>query len=264
MSVQLVGILNYTPDSFFDGGKNFDSTAALQSAQQLLNMGADFIDIGAEATNPFVSPITSKDEIKRLTLVLPALFKKFPGKISLDTYHAKTLEWALQFGAPILNDVSGLHDPQIVQLAAAHDLACIVGHLPPEAEGIPVKAHAFKMDNLALVVKQILTRAEELQKASIKKHNIILDPNIGFGKSMKLNWQLLEFAKYVPDYKVTIGHSNKRFLGCDAKTGKLLENGQEIRYTSERNLEAAQLAVDSGLVYLRVHDPVVYRMLASC
>ena len=261
MKLQIFAVLNYTPDSFFDGGKNFDVETALKTAQKLLEDGASYIDIGAEATNPFVKPITAKEEIKRLIPLLPQLFKKFPGKISLDTYHAETLQWALQFGMPILNDVSGLYDPEMVKLAAEHNLKCIVGHLPPEANGIPIKAHEFKMDNLNLVIKQILARAEELQKAGIKKQNIILDPNIGFGKSMKLNWQLLEFAKYVPDYEVMIGHSNKRFLGCDPRTGEPLENGQELRYTPERNLEVAYAAIASGAAFLRVHAPTIYKDL---
>src|SRR5690606_28835182 len=100
----------------------------------------------------------------------------------------------------------------------------------------------FKINNLDLVVTQIRNRAKELIAAGINKENIILDPNIGFGKSMKLNWQLLEFAKFVPGYKVMIGHSNKRFLGTDLGSGEPLKDVQDLRFTPERNLEAAQIA----------------------
>lgn len=259
MGIQIFGVLNYTPDSFYDGGNNFDVEKALTAARQLLDDGATYIDIGAEATNPFVEPIFAHEEIRRLTPILPPLFKRFPNAISLDTYHPETLQWALQFGRPILNDVSGLYNPKMVELAAAKGLTCVVGHLPPEAEGIPVRAHDYKMDDFETVKKQLLETAARLQTHNIAPNNIILDPNIGFGKSMRLNWQLLEFAKAVPDYQVMIGHSNKRFLGCDPKTGKPLENGQELRYTPERNLEAAAITFNARTGYLRVHDPSLYR-----
>jgi dihydropteroate synthase len=115
------------------------------------------------------------------------------------------------------------------------------------------------MQNFDEVVSQLLERAKTLQAAGIAKENIILDPNIGFGKSMKLNWQLLEFAKAVPDYKVMIGFSNKRFLGCDPVTGELLENGQELRFSKELNAKAARIAANSGTTFLRVHEPTIYK-----
>lgn len=261
MNIQLFGVLNYTPDSFFDGGKNFQTAKALDAAQKLLDNGASFIDVGAEATNPFVTPITAAQEIERLKHILPELLKIFPNQISLDTYHLETLEWAMQFGTPILNDVSGLHNPRMIELAANHGLTCIIGHLPPEADGSPTAAHNFKIDDFDLVTKQLLERVKKLIENGIKKENIILDPNVGFGKTMRLNWQLLEFAKAAPDYRVMIGHSNKRFLGCDKTTGELLEDGQELRYTTERNIEAAKITADSGAAYLRVHDPAIYKSL---
>lgn len=262
MKPQLFGILNYTPDSFFDGGKNFAVEAALKAAQKLLDDGASYIDIGAEATNPFVAAINAKAEIARLSPILPELLKKFPDSISLDTYHSGTLKWALKFGTPILNDVSGLSDSHMTELVSENNLTCIVGHLPPEANGIPINSHNYKISDFKTVVKQLVQRAKELEMSGIKKENIILDPNIGFGKTMKLNWELLEFAKAVPDYRVMIGHSNKRFLGCDPKTGKLLDNSQELRFSTEQNLRAAKIAKNSGAAYLRVHQPSAYTSLS--
>jgi dihydropteroate synthase len=258
MKPQLFGILNYTPDSFYDGGKNFAVESALKAAQKLLDDGATYIDVGAEATNPFVKAIDAPTEIARLSPILPTLLQKFPGKISLDTYHIQTLRWALKFGKPLLNDVSGLSESGMVELVAEYGLTCIVGHLPPEAKGIPIDSHSYKMDDFNEVVAQLLRRASELESHGIKKEHIILDPNIGFGKTMKLNWQLLTFAKAIADYKVMIGHSNKRFLGCDPTTGELLGNGQELRFSVEQNLQAAQIAKDSGATYLRVHAPILY------
>jgi dihydropteroate synthase len=260
MKTLLFGILNYTPDSFFDGGKNFAVEAAITAAQKLLDNGASYIDIGAEATNPFVGAITAKEEIERLSPILPTLFERFPDQISLDTYHSETLKWALQFGKPTLNDVSGVADPRMVNLVAKHELTCIVGHLPPEAKGIPVNSHNYKMDDFNQVVAQLLYRAQELQTAGITKEQIILDPNIGFGKTMKLNWQLVKKFATSVSYPVMIGTSHKRFLGYD-EHGKGLIAGQELRHTKEQNLLAAQYALSSGTQYLRVHEPHWYRNL---
>lgn len=257
MSLQLFGILNFTPDSFFDGGKNFAIETAFASAKKLLENNADYIDVGAEATNPFVGAITADDEINRLKPILAELLLKYPNKISLDTYHAKTLRWALEFGKPILNDVSGLYDPEMIKLAAEQDLICIVGHLPPSALGIPVKSHEEKMDSFDEVKNQLLKRVSYLQKSGIKKRNIILDPNIGFGKTMRLNWQLVKEFSTSVDYPVMIGASHKRFLGFD-ENGIELPGGQELRHQKEANLKAAYYAEQSGATYLRVHEPEWY------
>lgn len=259
--MQLVGILNYTPDSFYDGNQNFEVRTALAAAHALVKDGAAIIDIGAEATNPFVKPITATKEIERLKPILPELLKTFPNQISLDTYHPETLAWALQFGKPILNDVSGLYDPRVIQLAKTHELICIVGHLPPQANGLPTAAHEVKIDDFNVVVEQMKRRAEALIKNGIKKTNIILDPNIGFGKTMRLNWQLVKEFSPTVGYPVMIGASHKRFLGFD-EDGIELANGQNIRHTSKRNLLAAQYAKASGAMYLRVHEPSWYKNLA--
>jgi dihydropteroate synthase len=260
MKLTIFGILNYTPDSFYDGGKNFAADQALAHAKKLIKNGADYIDVGAEATNPFVKPISAEDEIERLTPILPELLKAFPNKISLDTYHAKTLQWALQFGVPVLNDVSGLADSGMIKLASEHKLSCIVGHLPKAAGGVPTNSHSYKIDDLNQVVADMLERTEALEAAGIKKSKIILDPNIGFGKTMRLNWQLIqEFAKHV-DYPVMIGASHKRFLGF-SEAGNELEAGQELRFTKQRNVLAANYAQQSGAKYLRVHEPEFYKDL---
>ncbi len=255
--MQLFGILNYTNDSFYDGGQYNTLDIAMHTAQQLLDDGASFIDVGAEATNPFVQAISSEEEINRLEPVLPLLLEQFPDLISLDTYHPATLEWALKFGNPILNDVSGLYDLGIIKLAAEHSLTCIVGHLPPEAKGMPVNSHKYKMDDFNLVVEQMNTVAKNLELQGIQKDRIILDPSIGFGKTMRLNWWLVrEFAKAI-NYPVMIGASHKRFLGFD-ETGIELPGGKELRHTALQNQKAAHLAQQSGTQYLRVHEPKWY------
>lgn len=260
--MRIVGIVNVTPDSFSDGGVNFTPEAALWNAEKLFSDGADLIDVGAESTNPKSKTLTPEEEIKRLKDILPQLLASYPSKISLDTYHYETLKWALQFGQPILNDVSGLTEVEMRELVAENNLTCVVGHLPKTAKGLPIASHTVEpIDSIEQVRDELLERAEELIKFGIQKDKIILDPNIGFGKTMQLNWQLLQFAKFVPEFPMMIGNSRKRFLGCDPKTGAWLPNGQKLRFTDEINQKAAQIAKDSGTAYLRVHSPSVYSQL---
>ncbi len=260
--MKLVGILNITPDSFRDGGTYMTKQSALKQAADLFSQGATYIDVGAEATNPFVSVIDPNDEITRLTPVLPELLKKFAGSVSIDTYHPETVAWALQYGKPILNDVSGLYKVTMQEIAAVYGLTVVVGHLPRETKGIPIVAHNIKPIDSAIQVRdELLERALALEKFGIKKADIVLDPNIGFGKTMQLNWKLLSFAKLVPDYQVMIGHSHKRFLGFDIE-GFEIPNGQTLRYTRERNVEAANQVMRAGTEYLRVHEPSWYKISA--
>lgn len=260
--MKLVGILNITPDSFRDGGVYITKQSALKQATNLFSQGATYIDVGAEATNPFVSAIDPEEEIARLAPVLPELLKTFIGSVSIDTYHPETVAWALKYGKPILNDVSGLYKKAMQKIAAKRGLTVVVGHLPKEAKGIPIAAHNVKpVDSATQVRDELLERALALEKFGIKKADIVLDPNIGFGKTMRLNWELLSFAKLVPDYQVMIGHSHKRFLGFDRK-GLEVPNGQTLRYTKERNVEAADRVMRASTEYLRVHEPSWYKISA--
>lgn len=265
--VTLVGILNITPDSFSDGGVNFEPNTALNSAESLLRNGAQLLDIGAESTNPQSTPLSPSEEQVRLNEVLPKLLGKHPEQVSLDTYHSETVAWALQFGKPIVNDITGLYSLKMAQLVVEHNLKCIISHLPPGAKGVPTRAHtAVLTDDIQRVVNDLTNRVEFLHELGLKKSQIIIDPGLGFGKTMRLNWQLLKFADYMPDYPVMIGHSNKRFLGCDEATGEPLPDGQELRFSKERNVYAASIATKAGASYLRVHQPEWYsdtNMMAS-
>jgi len=258
MKAHLFGILNYTPDSFYDGGKNNHQQTILQTAQNLIDEGASFIDVGAEATNPFVEELNAEEEIKRLTPVLPLLLHEFPEQISLDTYHPETLKWALRHGRPILNDVSGLHSPEMAKLVANNNLVCIVGHIPVSAGGIPIAAHSFNLDSFDAVVSEQITNAEQLVRSGIAQESIILDPCIGFGKTMRLNWELVDNFARVVDFPVMIGASHKRLLGWSESTGEPLENSQEIQHSKVKNVEVTQRALASGAQYLRVHEPAWY------
>lgn len=250
----MVGILNVTPDSFSDGGQFVDPKKALAQAQKLIDDGAVILDIGAEATNPRVEPISPAEEWQRLEPVLPELMRRLPSQLSLDTYHPETAERALEFGPIIINDVTTFRDPKLVEVVARHQAICIVSHLPLKASSIK-DAHAnFNMDNASEVRSELLERRQALLDAGLPAANIILDPGIGFGKTMRLNWELLEFARLAPGEIVMLGASRKRFLGTDPKTGQVLANSDELRADPTTSLKAAAVAAKAGAKYLRVHD----------
>lgn len=238
--VQLVGIVNITPDSFSDGGEFFDTQKAIKKVDALFHDGASIVDIGAESTRPNAQVLSDDEEWQRHQAVLQDVVPRYPGKISVDSYHPATIRKALDIGPIIINDVTGFRDLAMVQLAADSGSTIIVSHLPPNLT--IQQAHEMTPTTTVEQVKnELLDKAKELQARGVEQSRIILDPGIGFGKTPELNVELLKFAQQVPDYTVMIGYSRKRFLG-------------EQRMELEANLAAGKIAVDHGAAYLRVHD----------
>jgi dihydropteroate synthase len=205
--------------------------------------GASYLDIGAESTRPGAEPLSYLEEWQRLKPVLDKLITSRPGRISIDTYHPETVRAAAaEIGSFIINDVTGFNNPQMVKLAAELRKQCIVSHLPTSMGQDIQGAHTAetKVSTVSQVRDELLARRDELIAAGVHPDMIILDPGIGFGKTMDTNWDLLSFASEVPGIPVMIGYSKKRFLG-------------EERMTLARNLEAGRIAVESGAKYLRLH-----------
>ncbi|HEY8109024.1 MAG TPA: dihydropteroate synthase [Patescibacteria group bacterium] len=236
---ELVGILNLTPDSFSDGGRYEDARAAVEHVERLFAEGAALVDVGAESTRPGAEPLSAQAEWERLASVLPYLLDKYPGRISLDTYHPETVQRAFELAPVVVNDVTGLRDPYMAEVVAALDATCVVSHLP---EGGIQAAHRAKSAATAEEVRDdLLRQVKELVGRGVDAEHLILDPGIGFGKPPELNRELLGFAALVPDFPVMVGYSRKRFLGDD-------------HLALAPNLEAARTAVEFGARYLRVHD----------
>lgn len=237
--VQLVGILNITPDSFSDGGDFFEPRKAIEQAKKLFKDGATIVDIGAESTRPNAIALTSDDEWQRLEPVLKALLPIYPNKISLDSYHPETIVKAFQIGPVIVNDVTGLNNPRMLEAVTNLGATIIISHLP----GYDVQAahQLANVSSVAVVRDELLAKVKLLMQRGFDRKQIILDPGIGFGKTMELNWELLAFGEQVPDYDVMIGYSRKRFLG---------KNRMELA----PNLDAGRIAIEHGAAYLRVHD----------
>lgn len=236
---KLVGILNITPDSFSDGGQFTDMQAALNHAAQLFEEGAHLVDIGAESTRPNATPLSDDEEWQRLESVLKVLLQRYPGKISLDSYHPTNIKRAFALGPIIVNDVTGFNNPDMVEVVAALKPTVIISHLPNMS--IQEAHQTMPATSMEQVKSDLLDKAKTLQSKGLERQQIILDPGIGFGKTMELNKKLLRFAKQALDFRVMIGYSRKRFLG-------------EHRMELEPNLAAGKTAIDSGAHYLRVHD----------
>jgi dihydropteroate synthase len=246
--VQLVGILNVTPDSFSDGNQFLEPDKAVAQAQQLFNDGAKLVDIGAESTRPGADALTAEEEWQRLAPVLQQLLKLFPGQLSVDTYHPETAERALNLGDVIINDVTGMHNPAMRAVVIKHQARCIISQLP--GTDIQAAHQGDLLNSMDDIRDDLLQQAQLLESQGLPRDHIILDPGIGFGKTPELNHQLLKFAEQVPDYPVMIGYSRKRFLG-------------EQRMELEPNLESGRIAIKSGAAFLRVHDVTGHQHLLT-
>ncbi len=253
INTELVGILNVTPNSFSDGGLYYEPEDALQHARDLFADGAAIVDIGGESTRPGATPITADEEWVRIEPVIEAVVSEYShDAISLDTYHPENVRRAAEIGKIIVNDVTTFSNPRMRETAAELGLRCIMSHMPISLGQDIQKAHEKKLINsVQQVLDELFANVELLTSDGVERHNIILDPGIGFSKTNKLNRQLLEFARHVPGYEVMIGYSRKRFLG-------------QARGDIEPNLQAGIKAAKSGAKFLRVHDVAAHHsMLAT-
>jgi 2-amino-4-hydroxy-6-hydroxymethyldihydropteridine diphosphokinase/dihydropteroate synthase len=213
---QLMGILNITPDSYSDGGQFVQTDRAIAHAIQLVNDGADIIDIGAESTRPNAIALTHEEEWQRLQPVLSAIRNTaffIPPYISIDTYHPETTEKALAYDINIINDVSGLDHPRMRTIIKEAKIDCVVMHHKqiPERRDDHLPRH---LDPTQAVLDWLRQRVQTLQDEGIDPENIIVDPGIGFGK---LAEQSLLLLKNMAAFKslgtrVLVGHSRKTFL----------------------------------------------------
>lgn len=242
----IMGIVNTTPDSFSDGGSYFSSTAALQHCEQLLKDGADILDIGGESTRPGSPAVALQDELARvLPVVRGAVRLGVP--VSVDTYKPEVMQAVLDLGADIVNDIWALRQPGAVQVVAQHPRCgiCLMHmHGNPQAMQIA----PMEGDVVAQVLSFLKQTAQSLQAFGVEKPRIVLDPGIGFGKTVEQNFRLLARQRTLLElgYPLLAGWSRKSSLG--AVTG--LEVGERL----QPSVAAALLAVERGARVVRVHD----------
>ena len=255
----IMGILNVTPDSFSDGGNYSDVTAAVDRALAMVAEGADIIDIGGESTRPGAKAVSLADEIKRTVPVIKQIRAQSDIPISIDTTKAEVARQALAAGADIVNDVSALEaDPMMAGVVARNRAGAVLMHMRGNPRTMQT---APTYDQVACEIQSYLQRQINVaEQAGIGRDQIVIDPGIGFGKTVEHN---LELMRHLPDLAgcgcpLLIGVSRKSFIGHVL----LRENADERLAGS---LGAAAWAVLHGVHILRVHDVIetcdVCRML---
>ncbi len=242
----IMGVVNVTPDSFSDGGDHGDATAAIAQGWQLRGEGADLIDIGGESTRPGAEPVWEGDEIARIKPVLAQLCAQMP--VSVDTRKAAVMRAALSSGAVMINDVSALsHDPAAMAVAAATDVPVVLMHAPEDPKTMQQNPHYE--DVLLDVFDALARRVEAAEAAGIARARLIVDPGIGFGKTVWHNLALLNGLALFHGLGcgLMLGVSRKRFIGA-------LSREEEPKDRVPGSLAAALHGLSRGAQILRVHD----------
>lgn len=247
-----MGILNVTPDSFYDGGAHTALEAALAHGRTLLTEGADVIDVGGESSRPGAQPVSVDEECARVVPVVAGLRRETDRPISIDTTKAAVAAAALAAGADIVNDISaGRFDPAIFDRAAERDAGFVLMHMQGTPETMQAAPHYD--DVVGEVVAFLRERAAAAVAAGIPPERIWLDPGIGFGKRREHNLALLaHLGRLVAiGYPVLVGASRKRFLAADD------HDTPDDRLAA--SLAAASLAAANGAAIVRVHDVAATR-----
>ena len=242
----IMGVMNITPDSFFDGGTLSSLDVALTHAEQLIKEGADILDVGGESTRPGAEPVDLEQEVDRVIPVIQKLKEEFDIKVSVDTSKAKVMQAAVDVGVDMLNDVTALSDSHSLSVVAKSQLPICVMHMQGEPRTMQASP---QYQNVVSEVNQFLAGiAEKCQQEGVKPENIILDPGLGFGKSLEHNLRLLASVPALSKlgYPVLIGGSRKSMLG------QLLSRDVDERMPASIAL-AAQAALN-GANIVRVHD----------
>jgi len=241
----VMGVVNVTPDSFSDGGRYLDPAAALGHARRLVDEGADLIDVGAESTRPGAAPVVPELQIERLLPVIAPLAAERVC-VSVDTASAEVARRAVEAGAEIINDVTGLGDPDMAGVIAAAGAGAVLMHM----RGTPATMQQDPRydDVVADVRVHLAARLAAARAAGIDAERIAVDPGIGFGKTLEHNVALLaRLEELLPlGRPIVIGASRKSFLG------RLTEADLEGRL--EGGLAAAAIAVLQGARVIRTHD----------
>lgn len=243
----VMGIVNVTDDSFYDGGRYLDSERAIAHAIELLEQGADILDIGAESSRPGAHPVKEEDELGRVVPVIAELARRITVPISVDTTKSRVAQAALDAGASIVNDVSALRgDTAMASVVARSGAGVVLMHMqgtPQTMQTAPTYGEV-----VAEVTQFFNERMRVAMEAGIAQMNIVLDPGIGFGKLLEHNLELLnrlpELA--ILNRPLLVGVSRKAFIG------QLI--GRSAVYREWGTAAAVALAVDRGARVLRVHD----------
>ena len=247
----VMGILNVTPDSFSDGGRHATADTAIAAGLRMFYAGADIIDVGGESTRPGAEDVTPEEEQQRVIPVIQALVKA-GALVSIDTTHASTAAAAVEAGAAIVNDISGLSiEPEMAEFVAAAKIPYILTHRRGDAR--TMNSLADYKDVAGEVVAELAGVRDKLYAAGVAAEQIIVDPGLGFAKNDAQNWELLQNLDQLDSlgHRVLVGASRKRFLGT------LLTVAGKSAAPEERDGATAAITAISanrGAWAVRVHD----------
>lgn len=251
---RIMGILNITPDSFFDGGKLLapgtdrpNVAVAVRKAKALVSEGADLLDVGGESTRPGAEPVPVERECARVVPVVEALAAEVPVPISIDTRHAETARRALEAGAALVNDISCLADGAMAGVCADAGAGLVVSHLRGEPRTMQENIAFERL--IEEVATELAGAVERARAAGVSSASIVVDPGIGFGKTAEQSAALLVAAgdlEAACGCPVLVGASRKRFLGA--------MTGRDVGERLVPSVTAAVLAVGAGARIVRVHD----------
>ena len=245
----IMRILNITPDSFSDGGAFFEKNIAIDRALEMVEQGADIIDIGGESTRPFSDSVSLKEEISRVIPVIEGICKESDVCISIDTTKSKVASEALEAGASVINDISAMEiDSLMVDVALKFNCPIVLMHM----KGIPknMQDNPQYQSLISDIKEYLLARIDFVVSKGIDRNKIIIDPGIGFGKTVENNFEIInnldQFVKM--NFPVLLGASRKSFIGVSLN---LPENDR-----LEGSIAANIIGLQKGAKIFRVHDVV--------
>jgi dihydropteroate synthase len=251
----IMGVVNVTPDSFSDGGKFYNTDGAIAQGEKLAAAGADIIDIGGESTRPFSDPVSVEEEIRRVVPVIDKLARRVSVPISIDTTKADVARRALDAGAAIINDVTALRfDPGLAALAVEFDTPLILMHMLGEPKSMQVApSYANLIENIRSFLADAVERAENL---GVPRSKIIVDPGIGFGKTVAHNLLLIKHVQAFAslDAPILIGASRKAFIRKILKKAPEEDLRPDLPIVETGSQAAVAAAVLNGAHIVRVHD----------
>jgi len=241
----VMGILNVTPDSFSDGGRFATPAEAVEEARRLIQEGADIVDIGGESTRPGAHPVPEDVELERVVPVVEVVALDPRARVSIDTMKPRVAAACLEAGATLVNDTSGLRDPEMARIAAAAGAGVIIMHT--RGSPLTMREHAVYQDVMREVIEELRPRVELARQAGVRE--IYVDPGIGFAKTPAQSFEVL---RRLPELSalgcpILIGPSRKSFLG-------VLPGMEEVGARLEGTIGAAVIGAWNGASIVRVHD----------
>lgn len=242
----IMGVLNVTPDSFSDGGEYFDFSQAKEQAQCLVTDGADILDVGGESTRPGAEPVSLEEELRRTMPVIEELSGELNVPISIDTYKPEVARKAIEAGAAIINDISGLRDRKMIELAIEKNVPVVIMHM----KGTPrdMQKNPTYNDVVAEVADWLDGRARQAITVGLPEDKILIDPGIGFGKNLEHNLELIRRLSELKSlgYPIVLGTSRKSFIGAVLDL--------PARERTEGTISSVVYGITQGASIMRVHD----------